>query len=715
MTFLNPVILWGLAAVSIPILIHIFNLKRTKKVEFSTLMFLKEIQQSKYKKIKLRQLLILLARIAFIILLVMMFAKPFDTGFLGTPFNKAKSSVLIIFDDSFSMQSRDKNGSDFENGKRKIYEIIDALGNNDEIYFALASSINEPRSFIPVRDISKLKDTIQQLKTSEISRNINDIKFYADAILEGASNSIQEVYFVTDGQQSAFNSQLALSSQNNNNLHWNIILTGSRKANNISLDTLNIVTKIFEKNRPVKIRISVNNQNNFNSLNKSLVLNMGTNHEEKVIDVPANSIIDAEFIVKPEHTGYISGSAELVQNDISDDEISGDNKQNFVFFIPEKVNILIAANQLSDAEYLKIVLNTSKEITPGTDITTAFNIKEINSASLSNEDLTKFNSVIIINKPAFNELEAEKLNNYIESGGGVILYPGALTDISNYNNILMNKLDIPYINNKFNSSAVKFDKVDLMHPVFEGIFKNSGDNQSRQVESPEITQGYSPGTGKNSFSIINLTNGTNFMTESTKGKGKMIIFAVPPDLSWSDFPKQNIFSPVTIRTILYTSNLNGIAPAIAGKDYFIEPAAFNISGDSLKFQSENKDGNINNLFLKENTGMINTGNMFRTNSVYTISGNNSGTMEVPVNFDKKESRTERMSPNEIKKLFNDKLKIEANVIENSRPLTASISANRTGSDLWQYFLAGAILFFIIEYILSRSIMQKKANKSINQH
>ena len=72
MTFLNPAILWGLFAVSIPIIIHIFNLKKTRKIEFSTLMFLKEIQETKQKRIKLKQLLILLCRIAFIIFLVLM-------------------------------------------------------------------------------------------------------------------------------------------------------------------------------------------------------------------------------------------------------------------------------------------------------------------------------------------------------------------------------------------------------------------------------------------------------------------------------------------------------------------------------------------------------------------------------------------------------------------------------------------------------------------
>ncbi len=379
MTFLNPLLLWGLAAISIPILIHIFNLKRTKKIEFSTLMFLKEIQQSKYKKIKLKQLLILLCRIAFIIFLVMMAAKPFDKGFLGTPGDKVKSSVLLVLDDSFSMQARDKNGNDFDNAKKKIVETIDALGDNDEIFFTTVSAIDKSQSSVPVKDMNKLKDTLSQMKTSEISRDLNEVMYYAENILNSASNTHKEIYLFTDGQKSFVTNEIISGSRfkDNENVHMNFILTGIRDANNISIDTLNTVSKIFEKLRPVKIKALINNHNNFNASNKSVILTMGSYKEEKVIDVPANSIVEVEFIVKPENTGFSSGNIELVQNDISDDEISGDNRQYFSFFVPKEVNVLIATGSPLDAEYIKLVLKSSQEISPSIEQSTYFNIKEI--------------------------------------------------------------------------------------------------------------------------------------------------------------------------------------------------------------------------------------------------------------------------------------------------------------------------------------------------
>ncbi len=709
MTFLNPLLLWGLAAVSIPILIHIFNLKRTKKIEFSTLMFLKEIQQSKYKKIKLKQLLILLCRIAFIIFLVMMFAKPFDSGFLGTPGEKAKSSVLIILDDSFSMQSRDKSGNDFESGKKKVTEIIDALGTNDELFFTTVSGLNAARSTVPYKEFSLIKDTLSQLKTSEVTRDINEVLYYAESILNSASNTHKEIYLVTDGQLSFLKKDLIPQSgfKGKDNLHFSVILTGSRDANNISLDTVNVVSKIFEKARPVKIKAKLNNHNNFNSVNKSVIISYGNHKEEKVLDIPANTTVETEFMIKPEAAGFSSGSIELVQNDIADDEISGDNRQYFSFYIPEKVNVLLASGSQMDAEYVKLVLTTSAQISASTEISTLFNIREINASDISREDLGSYNSVVIINKPSFSAGEVDKLKEYIDAGGGAVIYPGALSDISNYNNTLMKELDLPYIGGKYYSETpVKFEKIDYDHPVFEGIFRRESDKNNPGIESPELISGFSLSGGKNALSIVTLTNGTNFMEEYSRGKGKLIMFASAPDMSAGNFPVKNLFSPVTIRSILYTSNINGIRPAIAGKDYYAELNRYEMKSDTLLISSAGE--NVPEFIVtNEQTQLLNLGSTLNNTGIYSVINSGRDILRVPVNFNALESQTGRMKPGNIEVLFNDTYALNANVVSPEEVLTAAVIDLRTGKDLWQYFLILAVIFLIIEYLLSRSIMRNK--------
>jgi hypothetical protein len=709
MTFLNPLLLWGLAAVSIPILIHIFNLKRTKKIEFSTLMFLKEIQQSKYKKIKLKQLLILLSRIAFIIFLVMMFAKPYETGFLGAPAFKSKSSVLIILDDSFSMQTRDNNGNDLENGKKKINMLLDALGPNNEIFFTTISGINKPAASIPFKDMNSIKDTLALIKTSAVTRDLNEVMYYAEDILNSSSNTLKEVYLVTDGQTSFLKKDAAILPvfKDNDNLNFSVILTGIRNANNISIDTINTVSKIFEKNRPVKIKAVINNHNNFNSVNKSVIITFGNFKEEKVLDIPANSLAEAEFILKPEESGYLSGSIELVQNDISDDEISADNRQYFGFYVPEKVNVLIASPTPYDAEYIKLVLNTSKEISPGADVSTFFNIKEVNSSDISNEDFNSYNSIIIINKQRFSTTEAAKVKNYVESGGGVLLYPGNLSEIDNYNNELMKLMDLPYITGRFSlTEPAKFDKVDLEHPVFEGIFKSDPDRKNVSIESPAVLSGITPGGGKNAQSIVTLTNGTNFMEEYSMGKGRLLMFASPPDMNSSDFPAKNLFSPVTIRSILYSANINGIKPAVTGKDYFIDLVKNNLVYDSINVVSS-KDIISGKFLLTENAELINIGASLLNTDNYSIMNAGKDMVSFPVNFSRSESISGRMEIKDISSLLNEGYGLNANVVAPQDLLVAAIVDTRNGRDLWMYFLLVAVIFLIIEYLLSRSIMKSK--------
>lgn len=80
MTFLTPSILWGLLAALIPILIHLFSLRKTKEVEFSTLRFIKELEHETIRKLKLRQWLLVLLRVLIIICLVLMFARPVQRG-----------------------------------------------------------------------------------------------------------------------------------------------------------------------------------------------------------------------------------------------------------------------------------------------------------------------------------------------------------------------------------------------------------------------------------------------------------------------------------------------------------------------------------------------------------------------------------------------------------------------------------------------------------
>lgn len=714
MTFLNPAILWALAAVSIPIIIHIFNLKKTKKIEFSTLMFLKEIQQSKYKKIKLKQLLILLCRIAFIILLVLILARPFYRGYLGSSDEKARSSVLIILDDSFSMQSRETSGNSFDIAKAKINETLGILDENDEVFFTTVSRINRLERNMLYKDVNALRDTLGMLKTSDITKNMSEVMFFAKEILKSASHSYKEIYIFTDGQKSfienpaMLNDAVKINEQiKDEQTKLNIIQVSARTPNNISIDTINIITKIFEKNKQVKLKASVNNHNNFNVLNKSVSLNFGSFKDEKVIDIPANSTVDVEFALNPGSAGYAGGNIELSQNEISDDEISADNRQYFSFFVPEIINLLLVSSSSADLDYINLALSSSEELMKDSlgNSSKYFDIIRVSSTELQSQNLNNYNAVVIVNKPQFTQDESQKLKQHIESGGGVIIYPGGSSLQENYNNVLLKELDIPFINGSYGNenSQLVFDKIDFEHPIFEGIFKQGVDKKNISVESPLIKTGMNLSTGQNAVSLITLNNEKNLLVEYTKGKGRLLLFGIPPDRSNSDYPAKNLFSPITVRSILYLSSINGIKSAVTGKDYFAE---INNSSDTAEITSAVNPNLKQSIFISPNA-MLNLNGYTGFTSNYTVSEKGKTLLQFAANFDKIESQTTKLDSRQIKAYMTDRMKIEANVIKPGETISASILELRTGKDIWQYFLILALIMILAEYLLSRSMIKSK--------
>src|SRR5690349_19007249 len=131
MRFEHPLFLYALAAIAIPIVIHLFNFRKFKKVYFSNVQFLKEVQEQNSSREKLKHLLILFSRMLAIIFLVLAFARPF----IPSAKNKQQGSrnlVSVYIDNSYSMESLNKEGNLLDEAKRKAKEIANAYGMTDQ-------------------------------------------------------------------------------------------------------------------------------------------------------------------------------------------------------------------------------------------------------------------------------------------------------------------------------------------------------------------------------------------------------------------------------------------------------------------------------------------------------------------------------------------------------------------------------------------------------
>lgn len=131
MKFENPYALWALLLLAIPIIIHLFHFKRFKTLYFSSLIFVKQVEQETKSVKKLKHLLILISRLLAFIALVLAFAKPYFPLNSKTPLSKL---TAIYIDNSFSMTNLGSEGQLFEVAKMQAKKIVNTLGDDEQFY-----------------------------------------------------------------------------------------------------------------------------------------------------------------------------------------------------------------------------------------------------------------------------------------------------------------------------------------------------------------------------------------------------------------------------------------------------------------------------------------------------------------------------------------------------------------------------------------------------
>lgn len=691
MTFLNPAVLIGLAAATIPILIHLLNLRKLKKIEFSTLHFLKELQKNKIRRVKLKQWLLLALRVMIILLIVTALARPTLEGVsIGGTTSAAKTSVVFILDDTFSMSVVDQNGSLFNLAKQTIKKLLTQLQEGDEASLILISGDESDEQNFST-NINSISDRLNELKISDASGNINSSLLKAADLISKSKNFNKEIYLLTDFQKDRIYEEKNISDMGqilNGKVYLYSFNYAKKDIYNISIDDLKVITGIFEKEKPIKFEAVVNNHSSQPVSNQVVSLFIdGERSAQQSVDLNAgeSKTIQLEGVAK--NTGFINITVET-----EDDDINQDNKRFTSVFIPEKLSVLLLSEIPGDAKFVKLALKSSEEF-GNIDVT------ELPANRLLSTQLKNFDVLVFIGNNL--NIGADELKLYVSTGGGLIFFPSSLKNLLVLQQSL-NTLGLPQPSSLANgsndpNSSVDIEKVDFNHPVFQDIFQNE---EKKKIESPEIYTYYkysSRGKGKN---IISLIDGSSFLTEYSLEKGKIFFFNTAPVLGWSDFPLKSIFTPLIYKSVIYIS-----AKDQNGTKYFAgTPLNLNVSQRTLpqvRIVKPDKSEDLINLNGNA-SDFITYPHTYEEGNYLVYSGDKLLNI-VSVNTDPLESNTNYISDNE----FNDYLKkinfsgSYVKISKDEDPVKKILQA-RFGSELWRYFLLAAILLALLEMTIARS-------------
>lgn len=703
MIFLNPSVLLGLLAASVPILIHLLNLRKLKKVEFSTLSFLKELQKTKIRKIKLKQWILLALRVIIILLIVSAFARPtLEQITIGDSSSAAKTTAVFIIDNSYSMSVVTDNGSNFNQAKKTIKKVSDILQEGDEIYLLSSSSTKSTINSISLNSISKeLDDVIISTVSGTLSQSI----LTAAKILERSENFNKEIYLLSDFQSNEFDDNIIAPLRDqltNEYIKFYTIPFGISNISNLSITNFKINNQIFELNKQIDLSVTVTNFTDIKTPNK--IVSLFVNDIRKAqnnIELSPGETKTINFNVTIEETGLLNLFVEL-----EDDDILHDNKMYQAIYVPEKYEILLLEENSTDTRFLKLAL---------TEANLANNINLTVDKLVNNTAINLKNFKVVMISGTSDNFNFAKFNDYLKEGGKIILFPSENNTLLEFQRFCSMINSIPSPSQLVDLSAeensfIEFDDVDFEHAIFKNLFDLSA---KKEIDSPELFKYFLIQTGGLGKSIISLSDGSTFMSEYSSGNGKIILFNAPPTLKNSTFPFKGIFAPLINKTVSYlASETSDLREYFCGKEIQINVEGLNIPQLEIK----NSDGNSEYITFDINTsGNFVTYHKTEKPGVYSIFSGDQLIDFAVVNYNPMESELLFLE-NEKIDIFLDNINFKGNHInlEPEEDLNKTIYQARFGTELWKYFLMIALLLALIEMWISRSSKKDLAyiNKEI---
>ncbi|MFN5183793.1 MAG: vWA domain-containing protein, partial [Bacteroidota bacterium] len=210
MNFLFPGFLWALFALSVPIIIHLFNFRKYKKVYFTNVRFLKELKQESESRSKLKQYLILISRLLALTALVFAFAQPYLPG-SDTAKITGQKAVSVYIDNSFSMEAVSKNGYLLDVAKAKAREIVKSFSATDK-FQVITNDFEGKHQRLVNRD--EFLQMLDEIKLSPTHRKIHEVFMRQKDLLSQSGCSFQRSYLLSDFQRSFIDEkQLTADSQ----------------------------------------------------------------------------------------------------------------------------------------------------------------------------------------------------------------------------------------------------------------------------------------------------------------------------------------------------------------------------------------------------------------------------------------------------------------------------------------------------------------------
>ena len=673
MSFANPLMLIGLAAILVPIIIHLFNFRRYKTIYFSNVQMLEDIQKKTKRASQIQQLIVLALRVLGIAALALACAQPF----LRTGEKSAQNGnvVALFVDNSYSMETESKNGS-------RLYDAVDAAKNIVQSFdfsddFVLTTQdFSGEESHILNKD--QVLEILDRIAVSPNSHSFKEIRAFESHTIQQSNKANVIHYYISDFQKNNFDMS---TLRNDSSAHIGLIPTPAEQLSNVGIDSCWFLTPVFKLNNTVTLIARIHNYGDEEV--QKVPVKLHVNEKQKAIaalDIAAGGYADCHLTYRIDETGTNCGKVS-----IEDAPITFDNDLYFTYDVSENSTITVIydrePNRFLTALYGKDSVFTYQPM----------GYQQVNYTQL------RQSAVVVLNEvPTVSTGLADELTKFVKAGGTLLVFPSEKAD--NCVNNLLKSLDAgtygSLVKKTLNGKSVNRESI---------YFKGALETADGRIDMPQTLQHFAiAGGGNGSEIIMTLEDNSPLLVSYPAESGKVILSAVAMNDDYGNAHRHALFF-VPLHNI-------GIMNAVQQKLYNV------IGIDQMQRVMLPSDGSDEAVVLRARKGgeefipeqrrlgnetALYFHNQAHSSDWYDIVRGGQVLGTLAFNLNRRESDLACYDEKELNKMAEELGGNTAVISTDTKNIAKSVSDRLNGKPLWPWFVVFSLLCFLAEIALLR--------------
>ena len=665
MLFSQPVFLWALLAVAIPVVVHLFHFRRYKKVYFSNVDRLVELQSESRRRSTLRELLVMAMRILAIVFLVIAFARPVIPG-RNSHLQSGSTAVSIYIDNSFSMENASSDGSQLETAKQKAREIAAAYGPGDS-YQLLTNDMKGSEFRWLSRE--ELLDAVDGVKVSPVSRRLSDVMqrqatFYRNS---GVANKL--AYVISDFQTSMcdFNAVEADST-----VQYTMVPLSQVAADNLYVDTVKLNAPAYFVGGHVTAEVTVHNSGarEVEKVPVKLYIN-GRERAMATIDLPAGASGTTQLKFSVDSPGWMDGKVEIV-----DYPVVFDDDYHFTLHVGERVTVLEVDRSQPNTALHKLFVADS-----------AVCYRNVTLPRLDLSSLSDNNLIILNELSGIGTGVAQELSTWVSDGGSLMVIPDADGRIAGINELL-SSMRAPRLGT-WTARQAKAAQIDYESRLYRNVFSGRND----EMEMPSVMGRYRMDAAQSvKQSVVTFADGADMLTVTPFGEGFVYLFSMPLTGQWTDFVNQALFVPTVYNMALFSRPVPPAAYTLGSEAPIVLQTPVDADNQHIPQLTDGADFSVMPDVRKVgNRLMLVLHGELQQAGIYRL-----GDEHLAFNYNRIESQLDFLGRDEVAEQSN------CTVLTNvDKPIDEQIRAMNDGRQLWRWCVLLALLALAAEVIILR--------------